>query len=480
MLIDAGDYFARLAEVMRSARHRIWIVGWDFDASIRLEPDGPPIREFLRGLVDERPELDVRILIWNLATVNTPGASLPLLFGEGWQNHPRIDIRLDHRHPLYASQHQKLICVDGAIAFCGGMDLTVKRWDTPAHDPHDRRRRGPDDEIYEPVHDTHFIVEGPIARTIADVIRHQWRVATDEELPPFAGEDAAWPATLAPDFTDTPIALSRTLPPRADGDGIQEIAALNVDALRTARQCVYVEAQYFAERRVGRVLRDLLRRPDGPEIILLINHISHGWLEAWVMGGNRARILRRLRRADRFGRLRAVHPVVADGEDHRILVHSKVIIVDDSFLKVGSSNLNRRSMGLDTECDLSVEAGSDGATRAAIARIRNRLLGEHLGVPAAAFGEAVATHGSVVRALDALDGGRRRLRPYSDAEPEGATGKVFGTGVLDPRAPFSWRDLLGAIGARLRSEWAGILPPKRRRASLKANSSAPMLRGSRK
>ncbi len=41
------------------------------------------------------------------------------------------------------------------------------------------------------------------------------------------------------------------------------------------------------------------------------------------------------------------------------MVHSKVMIVDDGFLRVGSANLNNRSMGADTECDLAFEASCD-------------------------------------------------------------------------------------------------------------------------
>ena len=62
-------------------------------------------------------------------------------------------------------------------------------------------------------------------------------------------------------------------------------------------------------------------------------------------------------------------------------IHSKVMIVDDEFVRIGSANFSHRSMGMDTECDVAVEAHGDAAVRAGIRRIRDRLLGEHLGVP---------------------------------------------------------------------------------------------------
>jgi hypothetical protein len=215
-------------------------------------------------------------------------------------------------------------------------------------------------------------------------------------------------------------------------------------------------------------------------VILLINHISHGRLEGWVMGGNRTRIVRRLKRADRFGRLRAVYPVVVDGGDNHILVHSKMIVVDDRFIKIGSSNLNRRSMGLDTECDLSIEAGGE-KIRGTVATIRNRLLAEHLGVSAERFAGMVREKGgSLIAALDALDQGRRRLRPYSDIATDGPTSRVVGTRILDPREPVYIGNLVRTAAGRLYSACVSATGLVRRRNSVKAKSVAPMLKGSRK
>ena len=56
------------------------------------------------------------------------------------------------------------------------------------------------------------------------------------------------------------------------------------------------------------------------------------------------------------------------------------MIVDDELVRIGSANFARRSMGMDTECDLAVEAGGDARVRAGIRRIRDRLIAEHLGM----------------------------------------------------------------------------------------------------
>ena len=103
-IADAADYFHHLDSALRQAQRSIVIIGWDFDASIRLRIDGPEERfpslaDLLRSLVEERPELEVRILIWNLSTIHAPGATMPMLFGAPWQDHPRIKVKLDNDHP---------------------------------------------------------------------------------------------------------------------------------------------------------------------------------------------------------------------------------------------------------------------------------------------------------------------------------------------------------------------------------------------
>ncbi|HSR10844.1 MAG TPA: VTT domain-containing protein [Thermodesulfobacteriota bacterium] len=117
-----------------------------------------------------------------------------------------------------------------------------------------------------------------------------------------------------------------------------------------------------------------------------------------------------LRAADRFQRLHLYHPVLPDRTAH-VEVHSKVLIVDDEMARVGSANLTNRSLALDTECDLMLEAGGEERVRKAIARFRARLLSEHLGSDPGQFEEALAAEGSLSRAIERLRGGGRTVEP---------------------------------------------------------------------
>jgi phosphatidylserine/phosphatidylglycerophosphate/cardiolipin synthase-like enzyme len=440
VLVDGACYFSRLEQALASARRSILIVGWDFDARIKLRADrgddAPTLGDLLRSLVEARPELEIRILIWSIATLHAPGETLPLIAGAKWQDHPRIHLRLDYEHPIYAAHHQKVVCIDDCLAFAGGIDLTVQRWDTQEHGASDPVRHTPEGSAYGPVHDLQMMVAGPAAGALTDLAQRRWRIATGEELEPVQTEAAVWPSDLEPDFLDASLAIARTAPPWGDNPPIREVAALTLDALQAARHSIYIEAQYFVSFAIGHVLAQQLARRDGPEIVVVTSQTLPGAFERFVMGANRDRLIRRMKRADSFDRLKVCRPVVpaADGEAE-VLIHAKLIIVDDVFVRIGSSNLNNRSVGLDTECDVAIEANNDGE-RHGIRRLRERLLGEHLGVSPERLAQAVAAKGSLVQAIDALGGNARGLRAFEAMAAPGPARPIFGTRLLDPHRPF--------------------------------------------
>jgi phosphatidylserine/phosphatidylglycerophosphate/cardiolipin synthase-like enzyme len=440
VLIDAAAYFARLEESLSQARHSIMIVGWDFDGRIPLRPDRAPetqpLGPYLRLLVEARPELVVRILVWSVAVVHAPGSPVELLVGAEWQNHPRIRVKLDTEHPVYAAHHQKIVTVDDRLAFVGGMDLTVERWDTPEHDPEDPLRRDPDGKPYPPVHDVQMAVDGEAARAVAEVARERWRAATGETLPGLRLDHEVWPPLMKPDFILPLVGISRSAPGWGASAAYAEGAVLTADALTAARTCIYLEAQYLTADFIGEILLEHLRRPSGPEIVVVLTRQSHGFAERWVMGHNRDHLLHRLKVADRHNRLRAYYPTVpAPNGDCEVLVHAKVAIIDDVLLRVGSSNLNNRSIALDTECDLAIEGRTD-ATRQAISEVRDRLVAEHLGVPPEVVKATVMREGSLARAIDCLNVGPRGLRAFDLATERAPKKRVFGTALFDPAVPF--------------------------------------------
>jgi phosphatidylserine/phosphatidylglycerophosphate/cardiolipin synthase-like enzyme len=440
VLIDAACYFSRLDQVLRLARRSVLIVGWDFDGRIRLQPDRgedcPSLGEVLRALVESRPELEIRILVWSIATLHGPSKVRPLLLGASWQEHPRIHLRLDSQHPIYGAHHQKIVCIDDRLAFVGGIDLTVERWDTARHAADDPARQRPSGTPYGPVHDLQVMVDGAAAAALADLARQRWQHATDEATSLASGDQDLWPADLEPDFRHLPVAIARTAAPWGDQPALVEGSTLLMDALTAARRSVYIETQYLVDFRFGDLVARRLAEPAGPEVVIITAKAMHGSVERFAMGSNRDRLIRRMKRADHFDRLRVFHPVVPAPDGVRdVLIHAKLILVDDRFVRIGSSNISNRSVALDTECDLAIEAARDAEERG-IALLRARLLAEHLGVGAQQVEAAVAANGSLVRAIDSLNRNTRGLRPFDALTNRGPTGPILGTRLVDPRRPF--------------------------------------------
>lgn len=443
VLIDGATYFRHLEAALRAAQTSIFILGWDFDGRIRLRPDvgeeqSPELGQLLRRLVEDKPALQVRILVWSVSVVHGPSAVAPALLGSPWEDHPRIHMKLDTRHPFYGAHHQKIVCIDGKLAFAGGIDLTVRRWDRRSHRPDDPQRIDADGAPYPPVHDAQMLVDGDAAACLCRLASDRWRDATGEQV----GHQATgatgdpWPPELEPDFRDTPVAVARTEPAYGNRKGTCEIGALTVDMIAAAREAIYIEAQYMTASSVGDALSRRLKDPGGPDIVVVMTHKSRGLIERFAMASNRDRLIRRLVRADRFKRLRVVYPVVPGprGEE-QVLVHAKTLIIDDAIIRVGSSNLNNRSIGLDTECDLAI-AASNETDRRAIAAIRHRLLAEHLDCSEFALGSALADGERLAQVVDRLNVKPRGLRPFAAMNGRGPSRPVLGTALLDPVRPF--------------------------------------------
>ncbi len=469
LLVDGEAYFAAVARAVQRARQSILILGWDIESRVRLFRDGrvpgPPSRlaPLLKEVISRRPELHVYLLPWDFATLYVFERELPMmtLLNLRWPNHGRLHIHWDGNHPVGACHHQKIVVVDDRIAFTGGFDLTSHRWDTPDHRLEDPFRETSLGLRYGPFHDAQVAVDGEAARALGELARHRWERATGERLPAPIVDNDPWPPELTPDFSHVDVAIARTEHDDPPGMGVREVEELFAASIAAARDTIYIECQYFTSKRIGDALAERLEGENGPEIVIVTTLRCSGWLEELAMGVLRARMLRRLRRADRFGRLR-IYCAMADTRRHvHIEVHSKVMVIDDAFLRVGSANLTNRSMALDTECDVAIEACGEDRIHEGIRRFRNRLLGEHLGTSLERLAEAVEAHASLIGAVEALRGGSpRSLVPLDGEVAEGTDSLVPEMSIADPERPLESMRLLeyilheeGENGATSRRSW---------------------------
>jgi phosphatidylserine/phosphatidylglycerophosphate/cardiolipin synthase-like enzyme/uncharacterized membrane protein YdjX (TVP38/TMEM64 family) len=447
-IIDAKDYFAAFHRAALRAQRSIVILGWDFNSQTRLHhdpvpKDGPPalLGEFLNFLVRRRRGLHVHVLNWDYPMVFGADRELPPIYGFGWTPARRVHLRYDDTHPVGASQHQKIVVIDDALAFAGGIDLTVRRWDCCEHAAEDPRRTAYD-KPYPPFHDTMIAVDGDAARRLGDLCRERWRLATGHKLKSAQSDSDPWPAELDPSVTAIDVGIARTLPPRGEAPAVREVEKLYFDMIAAARRTIYIENQYFTAPRIAAALEKRLAERDGPEVVLVLRLLSHGWLEEATMHVLRTRLIQRLQHADRHGRFRVYYPHVPGlSEGNCLDVHSKLMVVDDAVLRIGSSNLCNRSMALDSECDLVVEARGQARIAQAIREFRERLLAEHLDTRAERVRETVDKAGSVNRAIAAFGDQPRTLRQL-DELPQWPETILSVASVADPEEPIALETLL--------------------------------------
>lgn len=441
VIVDAEDYFRHARAVMLEAKRRIVLVGWDFDSRISLhetedDPGPTELGRFILWLVECAPELEIFLLQWDFGIVNAAKRGTTLLRLWQWARHPRIHLKFDGAHPPAASHHQKIMLVDDALAFVGGIDMTGDRWDTREHRHRDDRRRRPyTRRRYKPWHDVTTASCGPLVDSIAQLVRERWQTAKGSpEMPPLSVDCSLWPPELPVQFEDVELGIARSAPALDDRSPVLEVEQLWLDQIAAARRFLYIESQYFASRVIVNALAKRLGEPDGPEIVVVNPTTAQGWLEPIAMDTARARLYAWLKRADRFDRFRLFHPFGTGGE--AIYVHSKTMIGDDTMLKIGSSNINNRSMRLDTECDVVLVAKEhEEALRNRIAFIRNDLIAEHLGATADEVAGRFLQTGSLIRTIESFPATGRTLQPFEPPSMNGLEKWLADNEVLDPEGP---------------------------------------------
>ncbi|MFM7027864.1 MAG: phospholipase D-like domain-containing protein [Chakrabartia sp.] len=441
VIVDADDYFAHLRAAMLAARERILMIGWDFDARIplvrsALGPDDPPagLGDLILWIAQKHPSVKTHILKWDVGSLKMLGRGTTLLTAMRWALHPRIQFKLDGAHPPGCSHHQKIVVVDDALAFCGGIDTTGDRWDTRAHLPSDPRRRRPNGRAYGPWHDITMAVDGEAAALLGRLGRDRWYRAGGQRLAPCALRRDLWPCGLDPQFNDLDLAISRTRADYQENGDVREIEAMVLDQIASARRFIYAENQYFTSRRIAEAIARRLAEPDPPEIFLVQPETADGWLEQQAMDGARVRLVRALRAKDPKHRFHLMVPYSAD--DLSIYVHAKLMIVDDLVLRVGSANMNNRSLALDSECDVTLRAEAAGdRVSQAILRLRAGLLAEHAGLNPALV-EAQLAAGKPMHALLGTSArGGRCLRPLPTPPLGSVEQFVADHEILDPESP---------------------------------------------
>lgn len=419
--VDGAEYYTAFYRAALKARRYIIISGWQFDSEVSLLRGTEALRarrevtllKFLDSLCRRNPELRVYILAWDFSLIFMHEREWMQEVVFNWSTSGRLNFRFDGKHAIGASQHQKYTVIDGAIAFLGGMDFAAGRWDDRRHLAQNPERANPDGRRYAPYHDMQAYFTGPLVNTLSRMFEERWKLT--------AGNEIKLPAPLEGDYLPTGIgtpirarkaALSRTQGKtfcRPDGP-VKEIRELFIDAVRAARKLVYMESQYFSSHALYRALMERMEDGSAPklDIVIILPKKPNALVEELSVGLLQTRILSLLRQtAKRLGHSLGVYYSAATGEDGDevpVYIHSKVMIVDDRFLTVGSANATNRSMGLDSELNVSWEACSvrDLSLIRSIRDFRAGLLLEYIGTDSGIDQRRLSRPRGLVEYLDYL------------------------------------------------------------------------------
>src|SRR5690554_5146137 len=374
-LLDADKYYTAFFEAAPQAKKNIFITAWEMESKLNLGKVSShfpsDLRRYFSFLVNQNKELKIKILCWK------PGLYLKFsrerLTEWKWRQlgHPRVNFRNDRSPYAFGSFHEKLVLIDNSCGFLGGMDISVNRWDTPDHLLHsDLRRKG--EENYLPIHDAQFIFTGPLLEKMRIMMQARLNPSyvPIEQFP----ENGIRIETPYPSIENTIGSLSRTDPALK----AFEIENLYIDAILAAKKMIYIENQYFTCLPIARALAKQLERPDGAEVVIVLPRDYLGSFERAVYVNGRNKVKKILEKANKFQRLGFYYPSIPDeGEGHFLKVHSKIMIVDEEFITLGSANLNFRSMRVDREMNMNIEA-RDIKSREFVKNIFRSLICEHL------------------------------------------------------------------------------------------------------
>ncbi|MBX3016370.1 MAG: VTT domain-containing protein [Bdellovibrionaceae bacterium] len=395
LLVDCADYYRAIHAAIANARHSIFILGWEIDSHVRLlrgeEEKTSEIPscavDLLNWKAQQNPDLKIYLLRWDpsIAFLGEREA-LPEYAWTG-ATPENLAICMDSAIPIGGSQHQKVILIDDELVFNGGMDIARQRWDERDHRVHEPERT---DELgpYGPYHDAQMMMDGPIVKHFAELVRWRWRRAAGYEAvperatPPLTTPAPSWPRHFPPQQGRINAAISRTLPEMKDCRATTEIHKMYMDLIPTARQLIYIENQFLACEKIADALNAQLKKYPALKVICVSSFNPQGLFEREGLWAGRIEFKRRMTDGIRAGRVGIFCTGILkpDGAPLHKRIHSKIIVVDDRYMTVGSANIANRSMNLDTECDVTFY-GATPAQRNWIRRMRDDLLAEHSGLP---------------------------------------------------------------------------------------------------
>ncbi len=438
ILIDSQNYFRAVYEAVCDAEHSIFILGWDLDGRVNLirgkeakEAECPiNLYELIHWKAENNPDLKIYINRWNYSVFFMQDRDVFADFKWDWQFPENVHFCSDYIIPFLGSHHQKIITIDDKVAFCGGMDIGKERWDERHHHIHFPERideagtlEFPEKshQIYQPRHDIQMVLAGKATQIFSEIVRRRWRIGAGYEAIPIREpeehESIKLPQSVNKDFTKVPFAVSRTIPKTRKRPARNEIMKSFLAEIEQAEKFIYIENQYATCEEIAQALNRQLKEKPDLRVLLVSCDYPKTKLEAKTMWVGRYEFAQTVRKdLDNPSRFIIAYPLCREnGQKQSIYIHSKLMIIDEKILRVGSANLNNRSMGMDTECDVSL-FGDSAQNRNMISHIRSDLIREHTGKTVEEINDIINNNKPLKDLIRETKHSRQHLIPIYDEE----------------------------------------------------------------
>ncbi|MDQ3774501.1 MAG: phospholipase D-like domain-containing protein [Pseudomonadota bacterium] len=211
--------------------------------------------------------------------------------------------------------HRKLLVVDGRIGFTGGVGI-ADPWRGHAQDPQHWR-------------DTHFRVEGPVVAQMQSAFLDNWIALTGQVL-----HGAGYFPPIEPKGSHTAQVFTS-----APGGGAESVQIMYLLSIAAARSTIRLAMAYFVPDNVAvETLLAARRRDVHVQMIVPGSHTDREILQ----------------RASRFEWGPLLRGGVEIYEYQPTMYHCKVMIVDELWTSVGSTNFDSRSFSVNDEANLNI------------------------------------------------------------------------------------------------------------------------------
>ncbi len=268
-------------------------------------------KQFINALIDAQNRgVEVRVLIDHVGSKYSKPSAVTEMRKRGL----KVQTFLPTNVPVLATyanlrNHRKILVIDGKTGFTGGMNISEGcLFDATAN---------------HAIQDVHFQFDGPVVEHLQDAFLADWKFAAREDLP--ADTWFGTPCTEGSTW-------ARGIPDGPDAD-IDNIRLLMLGAISAAQRKVDIVTPYFLPESalVGALNVAAMR---GVQVRILIPEKVNIRMVQWASMEPISRILER-------GCEVYQSPQPFD--------HTKVMLVDDEWSLVGSSNWDPRSLRLNFE-----------------------------------------------------------------------------------------------------------------------------------